>query len=236
MERKRKQAAKRVLLIQSVVRAMKGKQEFQRRKTKVIDLQRQAKLLKTKQEARKRLKEKRNKCSCKIQALVRGNVVRNEIVVMSKAAAEIQKVIRGKIARRKAEEYRLKKVMGVLVTRVFHGGKEISGRYLKLQVLRSGNNYLVSGFDPETCETYTGLVKEQQIDELIRSFPFGPKQVKGSSGKRFPSQPLRKSETERVIGLLMSKLILVPRIKALGEFEQFKSSSTIVLTYENDCR
>ncbi|DBA02381.1 TPA: hypothetical protein N0F65_007200, partial [Lagenidium giganteum] len=113
------------------------------------------------------VREHRRIAATSIQRAYRGFAMRNLIVRMKRAVADIQRVFRGFRGRKRARSFRDGTCTFYMAERVFQRGVEVSGRLLLLILDKCGLSFRMFGHDIEACVTYEGFLSHQSTMNLL---------------------------------------------------------------------
>ena len=113
---------------------------------------------------------------------------------------------------------------GAQVRTMYERPKIVSGKALVVRIQRAGKNWMLRGIDHSLGEVYQGLVKEQQILQLIKKYPYGRDQ--GYSTKR--RARLYIKEHSRVLLLILDCLAVTDAIDGLGELNGYDGNRIMI--------
>ncbi|GBG31048.1 Hypothetical Protein FCC1311_072692 [Hondaea fermentalgiana] len=218
---------------QRIVRGAFGRSRWRHEYMKQSVLERQGESLVLKRLDMLRERQRRSRAASRMQAFARGCAVRIDLRIKNERIVEIQRVVRGRLGRVRFAEIERRQRMGVLVTEVFRGahtvpvvsrGQDLHERgstQVVLQILRAGFNYLVSGTDLCTGETYHATLREQHMQRFLDA----------KNRKLTRIGQVRATQYERVVQLMLGSLRLCPPVKALGDLLAQEASLTFVLDF-----
>eukprot|EP00948_MAST-09A_sp_MAST-9A-sp1_P001622 g1622.t1 len=168
--------------------------------------------LQSKQEERARRFQQLRVAALCVQCFARRMKLHKKRQKRHQAATTIQSYVRRLLGQCKAEERARFLVYGAEVHEVYRRMQKLGSRYVLLSVTRSGYNYYFKAFDPEMVTEYHGLIRAQQIEEVIK---YRPK--------------IRLWHHDDVLQVLLSMITLTVPIKGLGGFEDRYKERVIVL-------
>ncbi|CAK9104674.1 Uncharacterized protein SCF082_LOCUS48823 [Durusdinium trenchii] len=227
------------LCIQAAGRGMLGRIVW-RRLAKIREVLQQQELFLVEQRLQRlRIRQARRRAITRLQSLWRGHLARVHVQRCHLGATQMQRAVRGHLGRVHFGELERRMRMGALVKEVYAGGRRIpvdnvgaatpmnmafpitSECQVFLQVLKSGNNFVVSGVDLCTAEEYRGTLPGHHVEGFLRRFNQG----------RACKEKVRITQAGQVLELILSHLRLVPPIKALGDLTHAEASRTFVLAH-----
>ena len=139
-------------------------------------------------------------------------------------AKKIQVIMRVYLQWLREEERKAWEKYGAQVRTVYDRCRIVSGKAMVVRVQRAGKNWMLRGIDHSVGEVYQGMVKEQQLNVLIKRYPHGADQ--GYSIKR--RKRLYSWEHPRVLLLLLKCLAVTDAIDGLGELNGFDGKRIMI--------
>jgi hypothetical protein len=160
----------------------------------------------------------------KVKAAFIARRQRKQLRNLHKNASTIQRAMRAYLAWLRDEEKKNWEKYGAQVRTMYERPKIVSGKALVVRIQRAGKNWMLRGIDHSLGEVYQGLVKEQQILQLIKKYPYGRDQ--GYSTKR--RARLYIKEHSRVLLLILDCLAVTDAIDGLGELNGYDGNRIMI--------
>lgn len=200
-----------IRLIQKIFRGFQGRARFRRLIARSFEKKRQQAAFSQRRSDLASHRMKRFLLASKVQARIRGVLMRLQLDLMRRMAIKIQTKVRGLLARRMAEKEKKRKEMGPEVIEEMRRSVLINNMTIVVAIYRCGHNYKINGQDIVNNALFECYCYQPEVEFILEEF-----------NKKFPNRTVadranhvRLWQYSRVCEVLLAKVRIIRRVTPL---------------------